>query len=476
MELSEHQKAAVEALRPHRLARLVGAAGTGKSTVAVRLPELLGLGERVVFATPSHTARRVLEWKAAAEGIEIRTVTTASLLWGPPRIKHCRACPPKERGAEEGCPCLRLSGSGCPYRGEPGQDYCGEQEYGSAGVGSKPFWRDWDSVIVDESSMVQRKDYDALMAGRDRLAGRLIFTGDVCQLPAVGGAREWSALTEPMPEAKLTEVRRTDAGPIVAGAAHLRRVIDPLPGEEPAYGGTAEHFAAVAAQHATPDSTTAVFDAPTDPEQVRALLAAFGNAGQDFTDWQGFAVLVHGHRERIAWNAAARRVACRGPAPEVGDVLMASSNIDVKGGPLVTKWSRGVVLDVRPGAPGCNLPPAGQYAKRAPHSSCFMVDISLPAYGDGVTIEQHVTTEWLNHRDPNDGRTPGWLWGYAMTVHASQGDAFDHVVLHDSSPLARARSTGEPLADPRRVYTAVTRARKSVTVVPSGSPVPSVSW
>jgi len=469
---------AVETLRPHRLARFMGAAGTGKSTVAIRLPELLGLGERVVFATPSHTARRVLEEKARDEGIEIRTATLASLLWGPPTIAHCPACPPSKRPGDGHCPCLVLGGDGCPYAGVDGADYCGRQEHGAAGVGSKPFWRDWDSVIVDESSMVSKKDFDALMAGREHLSGRLIFTGDICQLPSVDdGAKGWSALSEPMPEAKLTKIRRTEPGPIIAGAAHFRRLIDPQPGEEPARGGSVAHFrevafASPAEEGGDPEKATYVYDFPADQAGANAMLARWGNAMRLYSGhvdgWEEYTVLASTNKHRMEWNRQVRLAAGRGEAPEEGDVLMAADQIGD-----ITKWSRGVVRDATPGLPGCNMAPEGRWAKKGAHRACWFVDIEVPGYGDGgaplLLRDQHVTWEALNTPAPAKGAAPGWIWGFARTVHTAQGDAFSHVIMHDSEWSPK----GEPLAVAKRIYTAVTRARKSVTIVPSRWDVPT---
>jgi hypothetical protein len=485
-KLSDHQSAAVEFLRPHTLARLVGAAGTGKTFVAVRLPELLGLGERVVFTTPSHTARRVLEEKAQAEGIEIRTVTTTSLLWGPPRSRHCPPClarPLAERSDGSACPCLAPGSQGCAYEDVPGADFCAP-DFSRPGAGGaaacKPFWRDWDSVIVDESSMVSRTDYDALMAGREHLRGRLIFTGDVCQLPSPEG-KGWSALTEPMPEAKLTEVRaeRTAAGPIIAGAAHLRRIIDPLPGEPPARGFSAEHFAAVAAANPCPKGKTGVHAFPVDQESVDAVLGLWGNAMQVWEGWEDYTVLVSTNALRVEWNEQVRRAALRGDALEEGDVLMAADLIDApdRNGRRVgiTKWSRAVVRAVEPGPANCCRAPEGRWAKKSPHRACWIVDLQVPGYGDGGTpayiTGQHVTAEALGELYPTK-KAVGWIWGFARTVHTAQGDAFAHVIIHERSAIPYK---DEPLEPAQRVYTAVTRAKESVTVVPTGARVPATS-
>lgn len=474
---------AVEILRPHKLARLVGAAGTGKSFVAVRLPELLGLGERVVFAAPSHTARRVLKWKAADDGIDIRTVTTRSLLWERTPLMHCRKCLPKDRERAEGaCPCLVLGGGGCSSRGVPGEVYCGQWPEGPS-LTPKPFWQDWDSVIVDETSMVSRDDFDALMAGREHLSGRLIFTGDVCQLPAVGN-KGWSALTAPMPEAKLVKVRRTDAGPIIAGATHLRRILDPAPGDPPTRGGSAEHFLQVAEANPLPDvlppdvQPTSVHRFPVDQPNINAALARLGNAMQLWSGWEEFVILTHTHAHRAEWNRQVRRAALRGDEPEEGDVVMMSDQHDAKDAAgrtvEVTKWSRAVVRTVEPGPAGCSQAPEGKYARKAAHARCWFVGLELPGYGpDGSSVllpDQHVTDVGLNCARPTDGAVPGWIWGFAMTVYTAQGDAFDHVVMHESSTTVRA---DEPLAGPQRVYTAVSRARRTVTVMPTGARVPS---
>lgn len=475
VELSEHQAEAVDLLRcitgP---ARLVGAAGTGKSTVGIQLPSLLPLRGRTVFVAPTHTALRVLRGKAVEMGLpEPATKTVTSLLWGAPQILHCPDCPPSKRHAaapgRPPCEHLTPGQAECPYVGGPLA--CGEQDYSSNKLEPNAFWEDVENVIIDESSMLLRDDYLALLDGAENLTGRMIFVGDHCQLPPVytdyerkrsGIPDGWGCLThEDLPEARLTIPRRQEGGQVLAGARAVRAVIE---GEAPMsheFVGTL-----VRAGLAETGTTTRLLSygvGDCTPANARAAVAMIANVF-DGESWRDCAMVVHTNRQRAAWNEFARAIAGRdGAPPQEGDVLLSASKFaarDIDGASVeITKWSRAVVRE--------SLGPSSADECRARRCSSGQEHTSVL-----VELEWHdrpirlcVDANELSVESPR-GKTARWLWGYAMTVHAAQGGGWAHVLFQDSTAFP----------DPRRTYTAATRARTTLLVFPSssyGSTVPT---
>lgn len=475
MELSEHQAEAVELLR-HLTgpSRLVGAAGTGKSTVGILLPTVLPLHGRTIFVAPTHTALRVLCGKAVEMGLAAPTTkTVTSLLWGAPKILHCPDCPPsKRRTAEPGRPpCEHLTPGtpGCPHAGGPLA--CGEQDYSSNKLEPNPFWEDHENVIVDESSMLQKDDYDALLDGAERLSGRMIFVGDHCQLPPVytdferkrcGIPEGWGCLThEELPEARLTIPRRQEGGQVLAGARAVRAIIE---GESPRgheFVGTL--VSAGLAEGGTSTRLLALGIGDCSPRNARAAVAMLANTF-DPESWRDCAMVVHTNKQRVAWNNFARAVAGRAlGVPAEGDVILSASKFsarDISGASVdVTKWSRAVVREVLgPSAPEeCK-------ARQCPPGQTHVSVLAELEWHDRP-LRLCVDTDELAVESPR-GKTARWLWGFAMTVHAAQGSGWAHVLFQDSTAFP----------DPRRTYTAATRARTTLLVFPpsswGASPIP----
>lgn len=466
VELSEHQSEAVELLRAIvGPSRLVGAAGTGKSTVGIQLPSLLPLHGRVVFVAPTHTALRVLRGKAVEMGLDAPdTRTVTSLLWGAPQILHCPDCPPsKRRAAKPGhppCDHLTPGEPECPHVGGPLA--CGEQDYSANKLEPNPFWEDVDHVIVDESSMLQKDDYDALLVGAENLSGRLIFVGDHCQLPPVYTEYErkragipdgWGCLThEELSEARLTIPRRQEGGQVLAGARAVREIIE---GEAPApheFVGTLVQ--AGLAEPSTGTRLLAYGVGDCTPINARGALAMIANAF-DPEAWRDCAMVVHTNKQRCAWNDAVRRAAGRvGAWPEPGDVLLSASKFsarDVRGWSVdVTKWSRAVVRETF----GPSTPSDCQARRCRPDGEHVSVSIELEWHD--VPLHVCVDVSELSVESPR-GKTARWLWGFAMTVHAAQGSGWAHVLYQDSTAFPEAR----------RTYTAATRARSTLLVFPS---------
>lgn len=88
----------------------------------------------------------------------------------------------------------------------------------------------------------------------------------------------------------------------------------------------------------------------------------------------------------------------------------------------------------------------------------------IGVYHDGLgEWDEH--NEYIDYRMfdeyPNKARYPKYRYGYVLTCHTAQGSSFDHVIVHTGD------IPGFLSAEMQRkwLYTAVSRARKSVTIV-----------
>lgn len=92
-------------------------------------------------------------------------------------------------------------------------------------AGKAPDLSDLDIIVVDEASMVNNNLFDILRVTAERWGLKVVFMGDLCQLPPVGEPVT-SALTGPL-GASLTRVMRHD-NQILTFATNVRQQIDVL--------------------------------------------------------------------------------------------------------------------------------------------------------------------------------------------------------------------------------------------------------
>ncbi|WP_417773074.1 ATP-dependent DNA helicase [Stappia sp.] len=258
-------------------------------------------------------------------------------------------------------------------------------------------------IVIDECSMV---DEDL---GRDLLSfgTPVLVLGDPAQLPPVKGG---GFFTDAEPDIMLSEVhRQARDNPIV----HMSMVIRE--------GGTLDH--------GTYGESRIISRRDID---AQAILAADQ-------------VLVGTNRTRRLYNGRIRELkGFTTPMPAVGDKLVCLRNDKTKGllnGGLWTverlRPSRGntIRFDVRP-------------EDEAGGKSSVAVKVLPALFEEG---SEQLPYAMRRRSDEFD-------YGYALTVHKSQGSQWDDVVLFDESFAFR------DFRD-RWLYTAVTRAAHSITVV-----------
>lgn len=409
MELSDDQRDALEALRGQQCGIFTGLAGTGKTFASVRAPECLGWGGATVFAAPSNRAAGILRRKALAAGLDIDVSTVWRVLRGrPEKVDHCLACD-KDREANRGL-CHREVLGDLAER-----CLCGRLNIDSATP------RDpsdhWQNVIVDESSMLTRRDYDDLAERATRLE-HLLFVGDHGQLPPVDPAnRGWSVLRHvDLPRGELRTIKRQVDGSQIVAAAHAVRASPPgTRGRDliPALSGDAY----LASNQQRDDADRWVV-----------------GAGEGAPELGRGAILCGSNAARVARNTYARAslFGSAAAAPVLpGEILRAR--------PVGT--SEALTKDM-----------LGQVERVVSQSTRLTVaDIRTE---EGVLLgARKIHHADLNRVDPSPG-PDRWLYGYAMTVHAAQGSEFERVAYHVS-----------PWDEADLAYTAFTRAAKQLIVV-----------
>lgn len=397
--------------------RLVGLAGTGKTTIALRLPEMLGWDlRRTVFAAPTWRAISVLQGKARKAGRSLPASTSAwALTKKGAAMVHCDDC-------------VRLGGAsaGLCHKVADSSLACACRELDADGASPRDIDEKYDNVIMDEASMLGVRDWADITRQLGSIR-RMILVGDHGQLPPVISDREkrqhgvadgWSVLTLPdICEVELTEILRQGDGSPIIDLAHTIR--------NRGWDGPCtltRSRSPVALERLDPSGTVLTSQAPrgwgggTDEGGYPALA--------------GYAEVTFTHKVRAA-RTVALRAGLWGNVPrpiELGELVRTGSR-DTAG--RYVKHTRGSVLSIR--------------RQATSHTVC---DVLLE---DGIRLED-VT---IDHRDLLDDRASGsWSYGYVSTVHTAQGGEHREVTYLTSK-----------MDSPRLAYTAVTRAMEKLNVI-----------
>jgi exodeoxyribonuclease-5 len=260
-----------------------------------------------------------------------------------------------------------------------------------------------DLIVIDECSMVDE------MLGRDLLSFErpILVLGDPAQLPPVNGT---GFFTSAAPDVLLTEVhRQARESPIIRLSMDVRE-----------------------GRRIVPASEGAVRLLPRSAIEAKDVLEADQ-------------VLVGLNRTRRTYNGRIRSLlGYEDPFPQVRDRLVCLRNRHQKGLLNGTLWTVDGPLK------------ASNDDRRA-----FAVSPQEGEPGRPVSIEVHrsvfdgseaeLTPEQRRGLDEFD-------YGYALTVHKAQGSQWSKVLVFDESGVFRA--------DRRRwLYTAITRAAESLTIV-----------
>lgn len=261
-------------------------------------------------------------------------------------------------------------------------------------------------IIVDESSMVD----DAVASDLLSYGTKVLALGDPAQLPPVNGE---GYFTRVQPDIMLTEVHRQAAdNPIIAMSMTVRT------------GGELE-----VGDYGT---SRVVHRGHIDRDSMREM--ALG-ADQ---------LLCGLNKTRQAFNDRIRQIQGRPhQAPVAGDKLICLRNNREKGLLNGGMWT---ALDVSSRS--------SSYLMRVRSDDdpdiTSPLDVTTPAlFFSGREKEM----DWKARK-----RADEFTFGYAVTVHKSQGSQWDNVLVFDESRVFREDSA-------RHLYTAITRAAERITVV-----------
>lgn len=259
-------------------------------------------------------------------------------------------------------------------------------------------------IIIDECSMV---DEDL---GRDLLSfgTQVLVLGDPGQLPPISGG---GFFTEHEPDILLEEIHRQALdNPIVELARQVREGSQVMIGD---YG----------------DAAKVIPKSQVDTDLV---------LGAD-------QVLVGMNRTRRRYNERLRQLkGFDGPLPANGDKLVCLRNDPAKGLLNGSLWQ--VTSAPRTVKPTMNLLIRAEDEGVDRHSA--KVKLLKAAFEEP---ENEVPWQLKRRHDDFD-------YGYALTVHKAQGSQWDDIVLFDESYAFREHRD-------RWLYTAITRAAESITIV-----------
>jgi exodeoxyribonuclease-5 len=399
-----------------------GLGGTGKTTLLGHLAHEIGVinsasDDRLLPAYVAYTGRAssILGRKLTDQGVQ-----TTRRFRGPTRLDNNYF---DESLGEHSGPPLCTTIHGLLYR--PVIDPKTEELRGWA---KREFLdRKYDVIVVDEASMVS----DEIL--RDILAHNVpvLAVGDHGQLPPVMAS---GALMQ-SPRLKLEKIHRQAEGSAIIRLAHHVR-----------NGGQLDDF------QPRPGEDAVQFLSKRDlPSLLKASLPSHPDATRTYLD---VGLLCWKNETRVRLNGEVRRALGFNGIPKQGEVVVCLRN-----NPPVFNGMRGVLdadvenFDEESIAFTASYPFEKLYAERAIACSAqFNRPTTFASLDEMQRAGVHVKSM----------KEAGQLFdfGYALTVHKSQGSQFDHAVIYLDRP---EKPWDEDYC--RWMYTAITRAAEKVTVL-----------
>lgn len=385
---TDDQKMALQSFNEWRTSgrpvwRLNGYAGTGKTTLARWILDILGAEAHLI--APTGKAARVLTVKTGRPATTIH-----KLIYVPVGEERDRVMDELsdllDKGTPESDPEVKRLRADLDYLKEAE----GDLKFVKRDLSPPPKF-----LVVDESSMVSEKIAEDIRS----LNTRVILIGDSFQLPPVKAAPGWE---EHEPDATLEQVVRTtqEGQPITDAANAIRR------GERPVSNGN------------------------------------FYIAGRGELDWDDFIkadiVLCGTNKRRRQLNNGIRsRLGFMGDVKEGERVICLSNNdtFDITNGETFKVAKVGDRLR-QPGS--CRL------VLERDNGDMIGVPVWLPLFQDDSQI----------HQCPRN--LIPLTFGYAITVHKSQGSEWNNVVLCDDWERGERD---------RWLYTGITRAKERCTLI-----------
>lgn len=413
MDFSPQQDQALKAVNDwyrngdKQVFHLFGYAGTGKTTLAKHLAE--GIDGDVLFAAYTGKAAHVLRTKGCTNASTIHSLIYRSRDKSRAHLKEL------EEELAETLYSLKADYADDPsyIENHPTVRKLRKQIDEEISSASQPMFtlnresvvKDADLIIIDECSMV-----DSWM-GEDLLSFKtpVLVLGDPAQLPPVGGA---GYFTEGVtPDIMLDEIHRQAAESAILRMATKVRNQEPL-----SLGDWGDNC------HVYPHGTK------LSPEQV---------LGYD-------QILVGKNTTRFAANAKIRKLReIYDQYPVVGDRLVClknNSELGLLNGAIFNVTDVEGIMDGK------------VHMSVQPEDNPMSISVAALEHhflGRGDELKKQY---WLR------AEAHEFDFGYALTVHKSQGSQWEHVCVFDESGVFRAQKW-------RWLYTAITRAAESIAVV-----------
>jgi exodeoxyribonuclease-5 len=385
--------------------RLFGYAGTGKTTLAREFAS--GVEGSVFFGAYTGKAAYVLRQKGCPGAQTIHSMIYQSMEKGKARLRELENALIQLQAelVSSGLPKEKLEDH---QRVIDMQKMLSEERQNL----SRPYFslnpespiRHAQLVIIDECSMVD----DQMGADLLSFKSKVLVLGDPFQLPPIGGAGYFTERVQP--DVLLTDVRRQARdSPIIELATKTRNMEKLSIGS---YGGS---------------SVVNNGDLPRDEAQRMAI-----EADQ---------ILVGKNATRHASNRRMRSILGRSGDPQPGDRLVCLRNNNELGLLNGGIWSctdfgriseDRATLSVLPEDEGLEL-------------TCEAHTHHFEGRGDDLP--------WYERKEAEE-----FDYGYALTVHKSQGSQWNKVMLYDESWIFRQDRY-------RWLYTGITRAAENITVV-----------
>lgn len=388
--------------RDQQVFHFFGYAGTGKTTLAKYLAE--GIDGTVLFGAYTGKAAHVLKTKGCDNASTIHSMIYHSRDKSRTRLKQLEADLVELIG--------RLTASQVDdISNNPKVKELNRQIKEESDNADQPFFvknpdsvvQEADLVIIDECSMVdERMGQDLLSFGTP-----VLVLGDPAQLPPVGGA---GFFTENVtPDVMLTEIhRQANESPILRMATKVRNQ------ESIQVGDWGEDC------HVLPEGTK------LDPERILSFDQ----------------LLVGRNRTRHASNAKIRKLKeIEDAYPVIEDRLVCLRNngeLGLLNGQIFNVSDVTGVMDNK------------VFMSIVPEDGIASVEVAAHEHhflGKGDELK------WYEKREAEE-----FDFGYALTVHKSQGSQWGSVAVFDESPCFKKDRH-------RWLYTAITRAADSVTVI-----------
>lgn len=264
-------------------------------------------------------------------------------------------------------------------------------------------------IVVDEASMVDDEYYGDLMMQ----PCKILFVGDHGQLPPMRGKLR----VIEHPDIRLETIVRQQAGDPILDMAHAARAHGTIPIGQ--YG------------------PQAIKRKKGDGKGLSPIYEA--------TEWsKDYLALCYTNRERVSTNKAfRRRLGMKGDsAPQVGDRLVCLRNAPWRG---VVNGSMGFITQVD----------EDTFGDWEVYAMTVALDDGSEYKGRALRQQFNWTGGELNGKDPYK-HIDRWDFGYCLTVHKAQGSEADHVIVSEGRRVPEHN---------RWLYTAVTRAKKSLEVI-----------